>query len=117
MDKSPVTTPYDTLVNLIKRVHSAKGRYHTQIAICDLFDAVGLSNVRPTKPVIDPLSDSHDALTFHPLVKAQPDPCPACRPNTRCRTPKCGRLAEDAQKKAAQAAADSMTLYKQGGTF
>jgi len=30
------------------------------------------------------------------------DPCPGCRPNHRCRTPKCGRLALDnGQKQAA----------------
>lgn len=33
----------------IKRLHAAKGRYHTQIACCDLFDLVGLKNERPTK--------------------------------------------------------------------
>jgi hypothetical protein len=32
---------------LIKRLHKAKGRYHTQLATCDLFDAVGLPNERP----------------------------------------------------------------------
>jgi hypothetical protein len=35
------------LRDTIKRVHSAKGRYHTQIAMCDLFDLVGLKNERP----------------------------------------------------------------------
>ena len=33
----------------INRLHAAKGRYHTQQAICDLFDLVGLKNERPTK--------------------------------------------------------------------
>ena len=33
----------------IKRLHAAKGRYHTQLATCDLFDLVGLENERPTK--------------------------------------------------------------------
>ena len=33
----------------VKRLHAAKGRYHTQLAICDLFDLVGLKNERPTK--------------------------------------------------------------------
>lgn len=33
----------------IKRLHAAKGRYHTQIACCDLFDLVGLKNERPKK--------------------------------------------------------------------
>ena len=31
----------------VKRLHAAKGRYHTQIAACDLFDLVGLKNERP----------------------------------------------------------------------
>ena len=31
----------------VKRLHAAKGRYHTQLAICDLFDLVGLKNERP----------------------------------------------------------------------
>lgn len=34
---------------LIKKLHAAKGRYHTQLAACDLFDAVGLKNERPVK--------------------------------------------------------------------
>ena len=39
-----------TLVrDAVKRLHAAKGRYHTQLAICDLFDLVGLKNERPTK--------------------------------------------------------------------
>ena len=33
----------------INRLHAAKGRYHTQIAACDLFDLCGLQNERPTK--------------------------------------------------------------------
>ena len=32
---------------LVQRVHKAKGRHHTQIAMCDLFDACALPNVRP----------------------------------------------------------------------
>ena len=31
----------------VKRLHAAKGRYHTQIACCNLFDLVGLKNERP----------------------------------------------------------------------
>jgi hypothetical protein len=45
----------DTLIALIKRLHKAKGRYHTQIAVCDLFDAVGLPNHRPTKSTDEPI--------------------------------------------------------------
>lgn len=33
----------------VKLLHAAKGRYHTQLAICDLFDLVGLKNERPKK--------------------------------------------------------------------
>lgn len=33
----------------INRTHTAKGRYHTQLAMCDLYDAVGLPNTRPMK--------------------------------------------------------------------
>jgi len=34
---------------LIVRAHKAKGRYHSQIAMCDLYDAAGLLNTRPSK--------------------------------------------------------------------
>lgn len=37
------------LTALITKLHAAKGRYHTQLAACDLFDAVGLKNERPVK--------------------------------------------------------------------
>ena len=33
----------------IRKLHAAKGRYHTQLACCDLFDMVGLPNERPKK--------------------------------------------------------------------
>ena len=33
----------------VKRLHAAKGRYHTQIAACDLFDLFDLKNERPMK--------------------------------------------------------------------
>lgn len=36
------------LTDLVKKVHSAKGRYHSQLAMCDLYDACGLPNERPT---------------------------------------------------------------------
>ena len=42
-------TRLDALVAAIKKMHSAKGRYHTQLATCDLYDLVGLSNTRPEK--------------------------------------------------------------------
>ena len=42
----PATAQPD-LKPLVKKVHKAKGRYHTQLAMCDLYDACGLPNVRP----------------------------------------------------------------------
>lgn len=33
----------------IAKLHAAKGRYHTQIAACDLYDLCNLKNERPTK--------------------------------------------------------------------
>lgn len=39
----------DRLEALITKLHAAKGRYHSQQAACDLFDAVGLKNERPVK--------------------------------------------------------------------
>ena len=33
----------------VHRLHAAKGRYHTQIACCDLFDLFDLKNERPKK--------------------------------------------------------------------
>lgn len=37
------------LIALVQAVHKAKGRYHSQIAMCDLYDACGLPNQRPEK--------------------------------------------------------------------
>jgi hypothetical protein len=37
------------VIALVQAVHKAKGRYHSQIAMCDLYDACGLDNMRPTK--------------------------------------------------------------------
>lgn len=33
----------------VHKFHAAKGRYHTQLAVCDLFDLCGLPNERPKK--------------------------------------------------------------------
>lgn len=33
----------------VAKFHAAKGRYHTQLAVCDLFDLCGLPNERPKK--------------------------------------------------------------------
>ena len=38
---------YERLTELVRKVHAAKGRHHTQLAMCDLYDAVGLKNERP----------------------------------------------------------------------
>jgi hypothetical protein len=35
------------LDKLVKAVHSAKGRHHSQIAMCDLYEASGLPFQRP----------------------------------------------------------------------
>jgi hypothetical protein len=42
-------TDLDALRTLVTKLHAAKGRYHSQIAACNLFDAVGLKNERPVK--------------------------------------------------------------------
>ena len=36
---------------LVQKVNKAKGRYHSQLAMCDLYDACGLSNFRPGNEV------------------------------------------------------------------
>ena len=33
----------------VHKLHAAKGRYHTQLAACDLYDLCDLKNERPTK--------------------------------------------------------------------
>jgi hypothetical protein len=33
----------------ITKLHKAKGRYHTQLAVCDLFELCGLTAVRPAR--------------------------------------------------------------------
>ena len=42
-------TENEKLKTAIRNLHKAKGRYHTQLATCDLFDLVGLPNERPKK--------------------------------------------------------------------
>ena len=37
------------LRTLVKKVHEAKGRYHSQIAMANLYEACGLPFVRPVK--------------------------------------------------------------------
>lgn len=37
------------VIKAVHKFHAAKGRYHTQLAVCDLFDLCGLPNERPKK--------------------------------------------------------------------
>ena len=37
------------VTHLVTQLHQAKGRYHTQNALCALFDAFGLSNTKPER--------------------------------------------------------------------
>ena len=37
----------DALKSLVASVHKARGRYHSQLAMCALYDACGLPNVKP----------------------------------------------------------------------
>ena len=39
----------ENIIELVKAVHKAKGRYHSQIAMCNLYDACDLPNQRPVK--------------------------------------------------------------------
>ena len=38
---------FDALKALVIKVHQARGRYHSQIAMAALYEAVGLPNVKP----------------------------------------------------------------------
>lgn len=44
-----IKSDYEALRKAVVKLHAAKGRYHTQIAACDLYDLLGLKNERPTK--------------------------------------------------------------------
>ena len=39
----------EAMRSAVHKLHAAKGRYHTQIAACDLYDLLGLKSERPTK--------------------------------------------------------------------
>lgn len=68
----------DALEKAVRKLHAAKGRHHNQIAACDLYDLLGLPNVRPgqepappTQEARVPLSDGqieqgHDAADIAP---------------------------------------------------
>ena len=60
--KAPITTGWAAAAELrrlhteneamraaIKKLHSSRGRYHTQLAACDLYEMCNLPTVRPTK--------------------------------------------------------------------
>jgi len=44
-----IKSDYEALRKAVVKLHAAKGRYHTQLAACDLYDLLGLKNERPTK--------------------------------------------------------------------
>ena len=51
------------LERLITATHKAKGRYHSQLAMCALYDAVGLPNMRPNGcDAADPTKDPVDEI-------------------------------------------------------
>ena len=40
---------HEALRKAVIKLHATKGRHHTQIAACDLYDLLGLKNERPAK--------------------------------------------------------------------
>lgn len=44
-----IKADYEAMRKAVVKLHAAKGRYHTQLAACDLYDLLGLKNERPTK--------------------------------------------------------------------
>lgn len=44
-----IKADYEAMRKAVVKLHAAKGRHHTQLAACDLFDLCGLKNERPTK--------------------------------------------------------------------
>lgn len=44
-----IKSDYEALRKAVVKLHAAKGRYHTQLAACDLYDLLGLKSERPTK--------------------------------------------------------------------
>ena len=48
-DYDKLKAGHEALRKAVIKLHAAKGRYHTQIAACDLYDLLGLKNERPTK--------------------------------------------------------------------
>ncbi len=48
-DYDKLKAEHEALRKAVIKLCAAKGRYHTQIAACDLYDLLGLKNERPTK--------------------------------------------------------------------
>lgn len=48
-DYDRLQAEHEALRKAVTKLHAAKGRHHTQIAACDLYDLCGLKNERPTK--------------------------------------------------------------------
>ena len=44
-----IKADYEAMRKAVVKLHAAKGRYHTQLAACDLYDLLGLKNERSTK--------------------------------------------------------------------
>lgn len=44
-----IKADYEAMRKAVVKLHAAKGRYHTQLAACDLYDLLGLKSERPTK--------------------------------------------------------------------
>lgn len=48
-DYDRLQAEHEALRKAAIKLHAAKGRYHTQIAACELYDLLGLKNERPKK--------------------------------------------------------------------
>lgn len=46
LENSKQAEQLKAITHLVHQLHQAKGRYHTQRALCALFDAFGLPNVK-----------------------------------------------------------------------
>lgn len=47
----------DALEKAVRKLHAARGRHHNQIAACDLYDLLGLPNVRPGQEAAPPAQE------------------------------------------------------------
>lgn len=55
----------------VRKMHAAKGRHHNQLATCDLYDLVGLPNVRPGgQPENIREGDPYDDPAFEDMARA-----------------------------------------------